>query len=56
MASEPIKESSTDTPVNSSDDNDGSHEEETAFEKRLTKTLSKLMKKELRSKIWHEGP
>ena len=49
MSSEPTKESLADSPINSSEDSDGSNEEETAFENRLTETLCKLMKKELRS-------
>ena len=49
MTSEPTNKNLTDSLMNSSKDSDGSNEEETAFEKRLTKTLCKLMKKELRS-------
>ena len=49
MASEPTNKNLTDSLTNSSKDSDGSNEEKTAFEKRLTKTLCKLMKKELRS-------
>ena len=49
MASEPINKNQTDSLMNSSEDSDDSNEEETAFKKRLTKTLCKLMKKELRS-------